>query len=113
MGGTTFVTVGWGKDADDAFRNARDMAGYEFGHGGYSGTIAEKSSFRMVETKPRQNIHKLIDDCLNDSSHFCEDKCGPAACIELKGKALKDRKERFGLKGKRVKGFIFFGWASC
>jgi hypothetical protein len=45
MGATTFSTYGLGKTAGDAFYAAQDRARYEYGHGGYTGTIAEKSGY--------------------------------------------------------------------
>jgi hypothetical protein len=43
MGATTFTTVAAGKTAVDAYHAAVKDAHYWHGHGGYSGTIAEKS----------------------------------------------------------------------
>lgn len=42
MGATNFETTATGKTLAEAFRNAVDDARYWHGHGGYSGTIAEK-----------------------------------------------------------------------
>jgi hypothetical protein len=42
MGATNFSTIAVGKTADDAMKAARADALYWNGHGGYSGTIAEK-----------------------------------------------------------------------
>jgi hypothetical protein len=49
MGATTFEVYSTGRDPDSAFREARDQALYDFGHAGYTGSIAEKGSFRMVK----------------------------------------------------------------
>lgn len=48
MGATTFETYGMGRDVDSAFRAARDHAFYMHGHGGYTGTLAEKGSYQVV-----------------------------------------------------------------
>lgn len=48
MGSTTFYTLAHGKTPNDAFRAAREQACYEHGHGGYSGTIAEKDGFTVI-----------------------------------------------------------------
>lgn len=48
MGASTFITTAKGKTAQEAFRAAREEALHEDGHGGYSGTIAEKSCFVMI-----------------------------------------------------------------
>lgn len=115
MGAETFFVrkIGQYKDANEAFREAVDDAQYEHGHGGYTGTIAEKSGFQMVEVPPRKDPSAFADFCFeNDEGKFWEDKWGPAACIEVKGTWLqKMRGERW--KGKRnFKCFYFFGWAS-
>lgn len=48
MGATTFTTVSRGATASEAFTNARRKAQHEYGHGGYTGTIAEKSGYREL-----------------------------------------------------------------
>lgn len=45
MGADEFFSVATGKDASTAFNRAVENALWEHGHGGYSGTIAEKHSF--------------------------------------------------------------------
>lgn len=49
MGATTFSTFALGKNAREAFRQAQEHARYEYGHGGYTGTIAEKPGFVLFE----------------------------------------------------------------
>jgi hypothetical protein len=98
MGATTFGTTATGKNAKEAFRNAREEAQWESGHGGYSGTIAEKSDFKLVP---------LSEEVINDPALFAskidelidtefDDKWGPAGCVQL-----AEHK------------YYFFGWASC
>ena len=97
MGGNTFQTQANGATADEAFNNAVKRAQYEYGHGGYSGTIAEKTDFVMIdhdandEVSPSEHAEKLIDD---DDPRI-SDKWGPAGCFDL---------------GDGT--FHFFGWAS-
>ena len=45
MGATTFDTTGTGKTVGEAFIDARERALWDHGHGGYTGTIAEKDSY--------------------------------------------------------------------
>lgn len=45
MGGTTFEVVGKGRTVREAFDQAHEAALWEHGHGGYSGTIAEKGEW--------------------------------------------------------------------
>lgn len=94
MGGETFYTEAKGKTAKEAFSKAREEAQYEHGHGGYSGTIAEKSSFTMI---PLAGLDPYVesDRLINDADPRIDDKWGPAGCFDLGN-------------GR----FAFFGWAS-
>lgn len=95
MGAQTFATVAKGKTAQKAFDHARDEAAWEHGHGGYTGTIAEKSNFVMIPAvegeKPMDTAERLIDE----GDPRVDDKWGPAGCIDCGD-------------GK----YLFFGWAS-
>lgn len=46
MGASEFSNVVMGKTMDEAFRKAVDNARYDYGHAGYTGTIAEKHGFQ-------------------------------------------------------------------
>jgi hypothetical protein len=48
MGACDFVTRSRGNTAEEAFHSAVDRARHEHGHGGYTGTIAEKHSFTVL-----------------------------------------------------------------
>jgi hypothetical protein len=48
MGAATFETYRDGADVSAAFRNAVEEAGWEYGHGGYTGTIAEKDDYVII-----------------------------------------------------------------
>lgn len=82
MGAQQFVTKAKGKTAKDAFNQAVSDAQYEYGHGGYTGTIAEKHDFVMItvpsDEKPDEYAWKLIE--AYDSR--IDDKWGPAGCID-------------------------------
>lgn len=108
MGGSTFVVAANGKTAKEAFDAAREEALYEYGHRGYTGTIAEKHSFVMVQLPHIEDLAKDqrewsvekrardYADRLNDEGDpRIDDKWGPAGCI-----ALGDDR------------WLFFGWAS-
>jgi hypothetical protein len=95
MGAAEFFTVAKGANAQEAFNNAVEQAQYDHGHSGYTGTIAEKGEFKMVSCPHGKNPSIHADDLMEDEDHFCNDKWGPAACIELGN-------------GE----YLFFGWAS-
>lgn len=97
MGACTFMTKAKGKTAQAAFNTARDEAQWEHGHGGYTGTIAEKGSF--VTVSPPIPDHRLAyrfaDEMLGLEKSPVSDKWGPAGCVPM---------------GKDE--WLFFGWAS-
>ena len=67
MGSCDFWVEVRGKDANDAFWKAVEQAKYEYGHGGYSGTIAEKDSFVMIEKPDGKFTGSVLQDMiLND-----------------------------------------------
>ncbi len=97
MGAQEFIIKATGRTADEAFRKAIDEARYMSGHGGYSGTIGEKSDFTMIEVEARTDRKKIAfaQKLLEDQDPRIDDKWGPAGCIKLK-----------------AKDYLFFGWAS-
>ena len=100
MGAAGFTTTGTGSNAKEAFRAAVRPALYEEGHGGYTGTIAEKRDFVLLPlpqgTNPndyaalREHAYGLMD-----THKSVSDKWGPAGAFDLGG-------------GR----YFFFGWAS-
>lgn len=69
MGASLFESHGLGKDAKAAFSAAVANAQYEYGHGGYSGTIAEKHEFVLFTLPPRCTYAKL-QAVLEDAYEF-------------------------------------------
>lgn len=106
MGAETFVTFSEGDTAEKAFFNAVQQAQYDHGHAGYTGTIAEKYEFKLVDAP--ENVadmnHREVEDHImslfrfdNEPGErpFWDDKWGPAAGMKV---------------GER--DYYFFGWAS-
>jgi len=110
MGATTFQTyVSASRTAcpvDIAFSHAQQRAKHYYGHGGYTGTIAEKNGYRVIseEAMPYDKATKLADDLINKRDARIDDKWGPAGVIQVKQRASKNR--------PRMDGWLFFGWAS-
>lgn len=100
MGATNFWHTANGKTPEEAFRNARQEARYEHGHGGYSGTIAEKNSFVLAKppagTDPNEFCRLIENEGVPSLVETYNDKWGPAVCVPLGG----DR-------------YVFLGMASC
>ena len=68
MGAYEFTSYGFGKDAGVAFDACVRQAQWEFGHGGYTGTIAEKDDFRLLPPPPKTRIplDSLVYCAIND-----------------------------------------------
>lgn len=113
MGAHTFGTTigGKGVDAKQAYSLAVTAAHYEHGHDPYNGTISTTEGFVMIDPGKRQ-IGNVADDVCMGTIKSDVRKWGPAGCIELKGKALKDWRAGNNLKGTRARAFHFFGWAA-
>lgn len=102
MGGQMFCDRTSATSAIEAFRSLVEQARYEHGHGGYTGTIAEKNEFKMERPRAGESPEECVRRCHGDDNHFSDDKWGPAACVDA-GPDPKDPSLRV---------FIFFGWAS-
>lgn len=98
MGAETFFThAAEGDTAEAAFKAAVEQAQYDYGHAGYTGTIAEKDSFTVIETGAANLsvAEEKADALLRDDDPRISDKWGPAGAIGV------------------VDGtWLFFGWAS-
>tara|TARA_R100001530_G_scaffold98641_2_gene68524 strand:- start:1905 stop:2180 length:276 start_codon:yes stop_codon:yes gene_type:complete len=90
MGAMQFDTVSYGKTPKEAFWNAVNEANHDYGHAGYTGTIAEKGSFKLLEIPKGKHKEKFIENAAMDN-----DKWGPALCVKVKCNTYR-----------------FFGWAS-
>lgn len=69
MGATTFHVTSDLEDAKEAFLEARDNALWEYGHGGYTGTIAEKPGYQVFvlpEGKTVADVLRAIHDVTFD-----------------------------------------------
>jgi len=82
MGACDFTTTARGKTAREAFLEATDQAKYEYGHSGYSGTIAEKYDFKVVVCPPGMTVGDFIDRIMSSEDHWALDKWGPCAAVE-------------------------------
>ncbi|MDG5821835.1 hypothetical protein [Natronococcus sp. A-GB7] len=87
MGAVTFETLAFGKTVEEAFSKAVEDARNMHGHGGYTGTIAEKDTFEVIpehEHKGRQKrtvAHELIEE----RDERIQSKRGPAGAINCSG----------------------------
>lgn len=109
MGAEQFTTRAKGKTAKEAFNAAREAAAWEYGHGGYTGSIAEKHEFRMVPVptgeEPAAFVNRVMTEYVDSDEFagalqpktpgFWDDKWGPAGCVST-----------------GPEEWLFFGWAS-
>jgi hypothetical protein len=90
MGAFDFHTRAQGATPEEAFNAAVDQARHEHGHGGYTGTIAEKAGdgFVMKRPRPGETVEQLVERTLDDN-----EKWGPAFCVLLE-EGFRDVGER-------------------
>ena len=95
MGAEVFFTSANGKTAKEAFNSAVEQAQYDYGHAGYTGSIAEKISFVVIPLPEGKNAGEYADYLIDNCDKRVDDKWGPAGCIKT---------------GENE--YLFFGWAS-
>jgi len=95
MGADPFIIGARGDTAQAAFNRAVENALYEHGHGGYTGTIAEKDSFIEIELPEGIDPVTEANHMIDEDDDRVSDKWGPAGVF-----ALGDDR------------YLFFGWAS-
>ena len=90
MGASEYMNVGRGKTAQIAFDKVAENARHDHGHGGYSGTIAEKYS--MVEfPRPKGMQAKTMVQAVKDMSRIGFDDAGNAQTDKVQAKYPKLR----------------------
>jgi hypothetical protein len=103
MGADTFIDIESGASMGEAFYSAVEQAQWDFGHAGYTGTIAEKGTYidltpKVADLSPDERLRAVHEDNWDGLLGLWEtvnDKWGPAGGIELE-------------PGR----YVFFGWAS-
>lgn len=102
MGADIFMTRASAPNAREAFTSAVQNALHEYGHRGYTGTIAEKHDFAVLTPPAGEDPRAFAQRLLDDDDDRVSDKWGPAACVDLGPNPKRE--------GHRV--WLFFGWAS-
>lgn len=95
MGSTVFFHTSEGKTAKTAFNKAVKECRKSCGNGGYTGTIAEKSSYIMIDLPKGKEPMDYADELIDNDDERIENKWGPAGCFKLPDNQ-----------------WFFFGWAS-
>lgn len=107
MGADQFITSATGRDAQEAFKVARDSARFENGHGGYTGTIAEKDAYVIIPRRSaldydRETAEMIAERLLAMDDRRISDKWGPAGAIQYDDPDA----------GPGQQSWLFFGYAS-
>jgi hypothetical protein len=100
MGADEFLVKQTAISAKRAFILAVEDARDEYGHRGYTGTIAEKSSFRMIVPPNEEGSEEYANSLLELDDHWVCNKWGPAGCI-----LLEEHEDGTNM-------YLFFGLAS-
>lgn len=140
MGAASFFTLALGKDAYDAFTAAHNEATYWHGHGGYTGTIAEKPGYKLFGEISSRHVNALegyfhryeqwtyderknrpknppgiptsVLPLIREAFATWDDKWGAAVAFQVTGDLVSAYKKQVGQKGSKKKLFVFCGMAS-
>jgi len=83
MGAEVFFNRSSGENAEEAFNKAVEQACYDFGHSGYTGTIAEKDSYVLIRLPAGSDPTQYADELLDACDERVNDKWGPAGMFDL------------------------------
>ena len=101
MGACEFIEVGHADTAKAAFEQLVDEALHMHGHGGYTGTIAEKQGYGFKSCGRAETVEAAMDKAEAHLQRDTIDKWGPALCI-VTGET----------NAKGLRAFVFYGLAS-
>lgn len=113
MSSEWFETYSTGKTMKSAFKAAVKDAEYDYGHRGYTGTIAEKTDFvDLTKDFPKFKDEKEMEEILQAIYHGkAKNPAHEAAVAKLEAEVC----DKWGPAGGiRVASgeYLFFGWAS-
>ena len=95
MGASEFSIGVKANTAKEAFAIATLEARHDFGHAGYTGTIAEKDGWILIPVPEGKDPVDFAEDLMETDDPRISGKWGPAGCVKVKD-------------GE----WLFFGWAS-
>lgn len=86
MGADPFFQYADGHDPATAFQQARRWALQEHGHGGYTGSVAEKDTYTVITDRPltTADAKTLARELLACADPRINDKRGPAGAIAIR-----------------------------
>lgn len=85
MGASDFYQHIEGADVRTAFNQAHQEAQYEYGHGGYTGSLAEKHNYIIISSLPvaLDDARRTAQQLISDNDPRISDKWGPAGAIAV------------------------------
>ncbi|MCZ0983832.1 hypothetical protein O1L60_44525 [Streptomyces diastatochromogenes] len=85
MGAYDFSEYQEGTDVEAAFQAAVEAARYEYGSGGYTGTLAEKHDYTVITTTPvpLDEAETQAGELMSADDPRISDKSGPAGAIPV------------------------------
>jgi hypothetical protein len=120
MGGTTFMTtMSATEPVDVAFARAVEQAAWEHGHGGYTGTIAEKHGyvlFTIPSGLTTRDVMELLRKFEENAWARDEDKVPvviPPGLDLARMFQVYDDKWGPAVAFRSEDSWVFCGWASC
>lgn len=99
MGACYFEVHAKGTELDKLFQEAREQALHDYGHRGYTGTIAEKDSVVLRKKRP---MPKKEAKAFAEKDSDENDKWGPAFAVPL----CKSEED------EAIIGYLIYGYAS-
>lgn len=116
MGACSFYTEEFGKTASEAFIKATRQARYDYGHAGYTGTIAEKDDYMLIVRPNRVTAGEVINTIEDaywgspsiDVSYLQDDK------VKKRGKEAYDKLVKwFGREAQTILSTYHGKWGPC
>jgi hypothetical protein len=102
MGAERFDVFQEGTNAKEAHQAAFEQAGWDYGHRGYTGSLAEKPKFEIRnggKALTKAEAEAFAERDLDENDH---DKWGPAWAVPVRAE-----------DSEKVIGFLFYGYASA
>ena len=108
MGAEVFFRESNGKTPEEAFEKGVNEALEEFGCRGYTGSLAEKQSYVLIDLPEKEDPYEFANKLIDQDDSRIDDKWGPAGCLDI-----SETPHAFKAEGPvEEKSFLFFGWAS-
>lgn len=116
MGACQFEQIGRGTTTREAFSAAHEQAAWEHGHGGYTGTLAEKGDFIEVRKPEGWTAEQVANDFHGARDWDNEGRWKSEVVQRWGERTLAEYDDKWGpalaVKTENENEWLFFGWAS-